>query len=330
MVIHFSIATFAHTALSTLMVLLWLLLLSSLLTVIERKGLAAIHRRKGPSYLGYFGLLQIAADGVKLIYKSVSLWSSSRASSSAASSTSSATWLSPFWLFVGSYAAGAVYLHDILLGPSTSCFLVLLLMVISTIGHLGIVVPGYASFTKYTVLGSIRACIMYVSYDVLLLVLLLMLQVESLGVLGSGSGTLSSVMLSQSHGLMSMNMLRMPLLAITLYFVTILEVGRVPCDMAESESELVSGYNIEYSGIQYAFMASAEYASMVLGCLLLSTLLIGASTWTSLISTMLLFFFGMIVVRATLPRMRFMDVLRLMWHDLSALGVVLFGIVLLI
>jgi NADH:ubiquinone oxidoreductase subunit H len=303
--------------LSSLLVLLWILLLSSLFTVVERKLLASLHRRKGPSYLGYFGLLQIAADGVKLLFKDWNGLSLTRASSSTGGLLNLSSILAPLWMFVFGYLCFSVLFFDILFLVDFP-YMFLFLFILGVFAHTGIILTGILTDSKWTVLGSIRACIVYISYDVVILLCWLLLLPEGFCSSIMSTGTLSSIVFSQSSVACS-NIVRYPLLYLLMLFTILVEVGRIPSDLSEAESELVSGYNVEYGGFMYAMMASSEYASMVLGSMLLVLLFFGASSLITFSVGVVLMFSLFIMIRGTLPRLRYTDILKLYWCDLLPL-----------
>jgi NADH:ubiquinone oxidoreductase subunit H len=311
-----------YYVLSSLVVLLWVLLLSSLFTVVERKVLASAHRRKGPSYLGYFGLLQIVADGVKLLFKDWNQLGLFRSSGSITFWSNIRSCLACLWLFVFSYLCVSVLALDIIFKLEIP-FLFLLIFAVGGLSHMGIVLTGVLTDSKWTILGAVRACIVYISYDVILLLCWLLLLPEGLCESLWTSGTISSLLDSQSSGV-SIYTMRCPLIFLLLFLTVLIEVGRVPSDLSEAESELVSGYNVEYGGFMYALMASSEYASLVFGALLLVLLFFGPISTGYLSFLLVLVFTMFILVRGTLPRFRYVDILKLYWCDLMPAFLILF------
>lgn len=326
---HYSLVMFTsvYSLLSSLMVLLWVLLLSSLFTVVERKVLASTHRRKGPSYLGYWGLLQIAADGVKLLFKDWNQLGLFRSSSSATSSLNLTTSLACLWLFVFSYLCFGILALDIIFRLEVPN-LFLLLFCFGGIAHMGIILTGVLTDSKWTMLGAVRACIVYICYDVLLLMCWLLLLPEGLSSSLMTSGTFSALLDSQSS-LFTMNLVRSPLLFMLMLLTILIEVGRVPSDLSEAESELVSGYNVEYGGFMYAMMASSEYASMVMGGMMLILMFLGVCQWWSLSIFLVAIFTLFIMIRGTVPRVRYTDILKLYWCDLMPMFIVILSLYIL-
>jgi NADH:ubiquinone oxidoreductase subunit H len=317
-----------YSLLSSLLVLLWVLVLASLFTVVERKVLAAAHRRKGPTYLGYWGMLQIVADGVKLLYKDWNLLGASSSSSSVSVWANMTTAFAPLWMFVFSYMCFGVLMMDILFMVEFP-YMFLFLFALSGLAHMGILLTGMLTDSKWTNLGAVRGCIVFISYDVLMLLCWLLLLPEGLCSTMMSTGTFSSILDSQSS-LLTLNVVRNPLLFLLMFFTILVELGRVPTDLSEAESELVSGYNVEYGGFLYAMMASSEYASMTLGACMLSLLFFGTANWLSFVTGVVLMFVMFICVRATVPRLRYTDVLKLYWCDLMPLWLLFLSVYILV
>jgi NADH-quinone oxidoreductase subunit H len=217
---------------------------------------------------------------------------------------------------------------DFLFGTDFICMF-LLIFVFGGLSHLGIILPGVLTDSKWTLLGSIRACILYISYDIVILICWLLLLPDGLSVNLFTSGTLSVIVDSQ-HSLITLNVFRYPFLFILFFLTILIEIGRIPSDLAEAESELVSGYNVEYGGFLYAMMASSEYAAMVLGGLLLILLFFGISSYYLLSLGLVLIFSLFILIRGTLPRVRYTDLLKLYWCDLMPLLLVVLSVYIII
>lgn len=279
-----------------------LLLAVAFLTLAERKVLAAMQRRKGPNVVGFFGLLQPIADGVKLLLKETVL-----PSSSAKFLFMFAPQLT-FFLSVVSWSVipfdeGAV-VADINMG-------LLYIFAISSLGVYGIVISGWASNSRYAFLGSLRSAAQMVSYEVSLGLILITL------LLCVGSLNLTKIVLFQSYVWFIF-----PLFPLFLMFFvsSLAETNRPPFDLPEAEAELVSGYNVEYSSAGFALFFIGEYANIILMSSLSVIFFLGG--WLSpfslptffIFSIKLLFvLFSFIWVRAAFPRYRYDQLMRLGW-----------------
>merc|ERR1712150_154326 len=263
-IININIKSFYYIP-QIIILMVFILAISSLLTVLERKGLASFQRRIGPSYHGWFGLLQIVADGIKLVFKDSSLLGFFRSSITSSSNAFTTMILPPLWSFV------------------------------------------------WTVLGSLRSLILYIVYDLVLLVSwFILLPHNKIGCNfyeSSNFGTINSFIDSQPIW----NLFLYPWLVLLFLIAILVESGRIPSDLTEAESELVSGYNIEFGGFLYALFASAEYSAMFFNSLLLSLLLLGGGSILSLFLKSSFVFLLFIAIRATLPRLRYTDLLIFSW-----------------
>jgi len=299
-----------------IILMVFILGISSLLTVLERKGLASCQRRIGPSYHGWFGLLQIVADGIKLIYKDSSLLGFFRSSSTTSSNSFNTMILPPLWSFVWSYLVFITWWSDYSLSINIP-FIFLVFFIIQGISHIGIVICGLYTQSRWTVLGSLRSLILYIVYDMILLLSWIILlphnKIGSNFYESSNFGTINSFIDSQSYSFLSWNLFQYPWLFLIYFIATLVESGRIPSDLTEAESELVSGYNIEFGGFLYALFASAEYSAMFFNSLLISLLLFGGGSIFSLFLKFSLIFLLFIFLRATLPRFRYSDLLLFSW-----------------
>ncbi|MDD3287981.1 MAG: NADH-quinone oxidoreductase subunit NuoH [Alphaproteobacteria bacterium] len=290
------------------------------LTYAERKVLALMQLRRGPNVTGPLGLLQPVADGIKLLGKETVI---------PAGADVVLFIGAPIVAFLLSLSAWAVIpfgakavLADINIG-------VLYLFAISSLGVYGVIIAGWASNSKYSFLGSLRLAAQMVSYEIS--IGLTMVTV----LLNAGSLNLSEIVEAQQDGWFAFSML-FPMFVV--FFISALaETSRNPFDLPEGESELVGGFNTEYSSMIFALFFLSEYANMILMSAMISILFLGGwlcpfaslsfipgPIWFALKISLCLFVF--IWTRATLPRYRYDQLMRIGWKfflPLSLLWVVL-------
>lgn len=287
-----------------------LILCMAYLTYMERKVIGAMQLRKGPNVVGPFGLLQPIADGVKLIFKETII---------PTQSNPVVFVVAPMITFMLALLGWAVI-------PVSETFVIaninvgiLYLFAISSLGVYGIIMAGWASNSKYAFLGAIRSAAQMVSYEVSIgLVIVTVLIV-------AGTLNLREIIAYQAaHGWFAFGPL-FPMFII--FFISALaETNRHPFDLPEAEGELVAGYNVEYSSMTFALFFLGEYMNMILMSGMTTVLFLGgwlppihaewALTlpglfWFALKVFLLLFVF--IWVRATLPRYRYDQLMRLGW-----------------
>ncbi len=315
---------FASLGLSLLMTVVYILLIVvplligvAYVTYAERKVLALAQMRQGPNLVGPFGLLQPFADGLKLLTKETIIpTGANRALFIAA----------PILLFFLSLVSWAVIpfdagwvLADINVG-------VLYLFAISSLGVYGIVIAGWASNSKYSFLGAIRSAAQMVSYEVsmgFVIVTVLLL---------AGTMNLSQIVESQAGGVMNWNLWPLFPMFIVFFISVLAETNRCPFDLPEGESELVGGFNTEYSSMSFALFFLGEYANMILMSGMTTVLFLGGwmspfgetivpgVIWFCLKIALCLFTF--IWVRATMPRYRYDQLMRLGWKVFLPLSLV--------
>lgn len=299
------------------LIILPLIIAMAYLTLMERKVIAAMQMRKGPNVVGPFGLLQPFADGVKLMSKELILPTESNKALFVLAPVITFTLAMVGWAVIP-FDAGLV-LADINVG-------VLYLLAISSLGVYGIIIAGWASNSKYPFLGAIRSAAQMVSYEVSIgLVIITVL-------LCAGSLNLSKIVESQSDMWYIVPLFPM----FVIFFISILaETNRHPFDLPEAEAELVAGYNVEYSSMIFAMFFLGEYMNMILMSASATILFLGGwlplfgldfipgIIWFALKISFCLFVF--IWARATLPRYRYDQLMRLGWKvflPLSLIGVV--------
>ena len=294
-----------------------LLLCVAYLTLWERKAIGWTQIRPGPNRVGPFGLLTPIADAVKLIFKEIIRPTAAH---------KGLFFLGPVMTIMPALAAWAV----VPFGPDVALANVnaglLFLMAITSLEVYGVIIAGWASNSKYAFLGALRASAQMVSYEIAMgfaLVVVLMV---------AGSMNMTDIVLSQGRGLMasaglgllSWNWLPLFPIFIVYFIAGLAETNRHPFDVVEGESEIVAGHMIEYSGMSFAMFFLAEYANMILVSTLCVILFLGGwlspfgflefiPGWiwlaikVSVVVTMFLW------VRATFPRYRYDQIMRLGW-----------------
>lgn len=285
------------------------------LTLAERKVIGYMQVRIGPNRVGPMGLLQPIADGVKLLLKEIIIPSGS---------SKGLFILGPILAIAPALAAWAVvpFSEGLVLANVNAGLLFLL--AITSMEVYGVIVAGWASNSKYPFLGAMRAAAQMVSYEVsmgfaLICVLLISASLNLTDIVHSqGQGRFHDMGLS----FLSWNWL--PLLPMfVVYLISgIAETNRAPFDVVEGEAEVVAGHMVEYSGMTFALFFLAEYANMILVSILTSLLFLGGWLspigflpdgfhWLALKTAMILFVF--LWVRATFPRFRYDQIMRLGW-----------------
>jgi NADH-quinone oxidoreductase subunit H len=290
-----------------------LLLAVAYLTYAERKVLAAAQLRKGPNVVGAFGLLQPLADGAKLLFKETVIPSGANRVVFVAA---------PILTFVLSLIAWAVIPFDAGVVISNINVGVLYLFAISSMGVYGIIMAGWSSNSKYAFLGGLRSAAQMVSYEVSIGFVIVSV------LLCVGSLNLSDIVQAQSGswGVVSWYWLRLFPMFIVFFISALAETNRSPFDLPEGESELVAGFFVEYSAMTFALFYLGEYANMILMSAMTSILFLGGwlspvpfapftwipgPLWFALKIAFVLFCF--LWVRATFPRFRYDQLMRLGW-----------------
>ncbi len=276
------------------------------LTYAERKVLGAMQLRRGPNVVGPFGLLQPFADGAKLFFKETII---------PRDANKFVFLLAPCLTFVLALVAWAVIPFSETLVLSNINVGILYLFAISSLGVYGIIMAGWASNSKYAFLGSLRSAAQMVSYEVSIGLVLVSL------LLCVGSLNLSDVVHAQEKSVWFI-LPHFPLFII-FYVSGLAECNRSPFDLAEGESEIVAGYQVEYSAMAFALFYLGEYANMILMSGMITTLFLGgwlAPFGLTVIPGLIWFLlkvcvmlFGFLWVRATFPRYRYDQLMRLGW-----------------
>jgi NADH-quinone oxidoreductase subunit H len=285
-----------------------LMLLIAYTTYAERKVLAAMQLRMGPNVVGWWGLLQPIADGLKLLTKETVIPSGANRVLFVAAPMLTFILAMIAWSVIP-FDAGMV-LADINVG-------ILYLFAISSLGVYGIVVAGWASNSKYAFLGALRSAAQMVSYEVSIGFVIVTV------ILCAGSMNLSKIVEAQKTVWFFVPLFPM----FVLFFISgLAETNRTPFDLVEGESELVAGYFVEYSSMTFALFYLGEYANMILVSAMTAVLFLGGwlppvdlapfnwipgPIWLFLKICLGLFFF--LWARATFPRYRYDQLMRLGW-----------------
>ncbi|MEX0583180.1 MAG: NADH-quinone oxidoreductase subunit NuoH [Sneathiella sp.] len=296
-----------------LLIVVPLLVAVAYLTLYERKVMAVMQLRRGPNVVGPFGLLQPLADGAKLFFKETVV---------PTGANKVLFLLAPMLTFILSLIAWAVIPFDEGMVLADINVGVLYLFAISSLGVYGIIVAGWASNSRYPFLGALRSAAQMVSYEVSIGFVIVTV------LLCAGTMNLTGIVLSQKGSLGLLNWWFIPLFPMfIIFFVSILaETNRHPFDLPEAEAELVAGYQTEYSSMAFALFFLGEYANMILMSGICTVLFLGGwlppadwaiftwipgVVWFGIKIAILLFVF--IWVRATLPRYRYDQLMRLGW-----------------
>ena len=276
---------------------------------LDRRVWGLVQKRKGPNVVGPFGLLQTLADALKYIFKEVII---------PASANKVVFVLAPIVTMTLALIAWAVIpmseeyvLSDINVG-------ILYLFAVSSLGVYGIIMGGWASNSKYPFLGSLRSAAQMISYEVSMGLIIIGV------VISTGSMNFGDIVAAQNGSLGFFNWYFIPHFPMVfLFFISALaETNRPPFDLPEAESELVAGYQVEYSSTPFLLFMAGEYIAIFLMCALITLLFFGG--WTSplpfisdgpfwMIGKMAIFFFLIAMVKALVPRYRYDQLMRLGW-----------------
>ncbi|WP_119418128.1 NADH-quinone oxidoreductase subunit NuoH [Desertibaculum subflavum] len=284
-----------------------LLVIVAFLTLFERKVMAAMQLRLGPNVVGPFGILQPFADALKMIFKETIIPTGANKVIFLAA---------PMLTFILAMIAWAVIPVGAGLVIANINVGVLYLFAISSLGVYGIVMAGWSSNSRYPFLAALRSASQMVSYEVSMGFIIISV------LLCVGSLNLSKIVEAQRTVWFALPLFPM---FIIFFISTLAETNRHPFDLPEAESELVAGYQVEYSSMSFGLFMLGEYANMILMCGMTTVLFLGGwlapyplptpvwmgPFWFALKVTLLLFVF--IWVRATLPRYRYDQLMRLGW-----------------
>ena len=286
------------------------------LTYFERRVIGFMQGRLGPNRVGYFGLLQPIADALKLMFKEII---------NPTKSNNFLFLLAPILTIAPAFAAWAVipFNAELVLSDINAGLLYVLAM--TSIAVYGVIIAGWASNSKYAFLGSLRSAAQIVSYEIAMGFTLV-------GVLMcANSLNLGEIVMGQSGGISQWYIWPLFPLFIIYFISAVAETNRAPFDVAEGESEIVAGFHVEYSGMAFAVFFLAEYANMILVSMLAALMFLGgwlspfeflpdSIVWLLLKVAFLLFFF--LWFRATFPRYRYDQIMRLGWKILIPITLV--------
>ena len=313
--------TVAKTVISIAIVLAPLLGVVTYYQLVERWVIGWIQVRKGPNRVGPKGILQPIADAIKLLLKEQII---------PQGASKALFLLAPIISCAPALAAWAVIPFMPGWAVSNADAAMLLLLAMTSMGIYGVIIAGWASNSKYAFLGAMRAAAQMVSYEIAM-------GFAIVGALMAGqSMNLSAIVARQASDYGFIGWFWLPLLPLFVvhYIAGLAETNRAPFDVAEGESEIVAGFHVEYSGMTFAIFFMAEYANMILVSTVSSLLFWGgwlspfdfafirdssALAWLAapgiwwLIAKILFFMFAFLWIRATFPRFRYDQIMRLGW-----------------
>jgi len=301
--------TFVLIAVQCLGIIAFVMISLLFLVYGDRKIWAAVQMRRGPNVVGAFGLLQSVADALKYVVKEIVV---------PAGADRFVFFLAPMLSFVLAMIAWAVIPFNEGWVLSNINVAILYVFAISSLEVYGVIMGGWASNSKYPFLGSLRSAAQMISYEVSLGLIIIGV------IISTGSMNFSDIVHAQkgSYGLFNWYWLpHLPM--VVLFFVSSLaETNRPPFDLPEAESELVAGYQVEYSSTPFLLFMAGEYIAIFLMCALISLLFFGG--WLSpipglpdgvlwMVGKMAFFFFMFAMVKAIVPRYRYDQLMRIGW-----------------
>jgi len=284
----------------------------------DRKVWAAVQMRRGPNVVGAWGLLQTVADALKYVVKEIVV---------PAGSDRTVFMLAPLTSFVLALIAWAVIPFDDTWVLSDINVAILYVFAVSSLEVYGVIMGGWASNSKYPFLGSLRSAAQMISYEVSIGLIIIGV------IISTGSMNFGDIVRAQDGSYGFFNWYWLPHLPMVfLFFISALaETNRPPFDLPEAESELVAGYQVEYSSTPFLLFMAGEYIAIFLMCALTSLLFFGG--WLSpipgipdsplwMVGKMAFFFFLFAMVKAITPRYRYDQLMRLGWKVFLPLSLV--------
>lgn len=301
---------FIQNILLSLATIVPLLLTIAFYTIGERKAMGSIQRRKGPNVVGFWGLLQPIADGLKLIIKEIVIPRKANTPIYIAAPLLTFGLSLMNWVVIP-YNFGNCY-ADINMG-------VLYLLSLSGIAVYGVILSGWASNSKYSLLGGLRATAQMISYEIVISLCILPV------IFITGSLNLTDIMFFQTQTIY--NVVPFFPVCLMLFIAILAETNRAPFDLPEAEAEIVAGYNLEYSGILFAMFFLGEYGNMIIMSSLITLLFFGGPFLIGSLSGEFIFAiktvfiaYLFVLVRALLPRYRFDQLMQLGWKTMLPLS----------
>jgi NADH-quinone oxidoreductase subunit H len=299
----------ALIALQSLLVIGFVMIALLFLVYGDRKIWAAVQMRRGPNVVGAFGLLQSVADALKYVVKEIVV---------PAGADRFVFFLAPMLSFVLAMIAWAVIPFNDTWVLADINVAILYVFAISSLEVYGVIMGGWASNSKYPFLGSLRSAAQMISYEVSLGLIIIGI------IISAGSLNFGDIVRAQDTGFGLLGWFWLPHLPmVALFFIsTLAETNRPPFDLPEAESELVAGYQVEYSSTPFLLFMAGEYIAIFLMCALISLLFFGG--WLSpipglpdgplwMVGKMAFFFFMFAMVKAIVPRYRYDQLMRIGW-----------------
>lgn len=300
-----------YTGLKAVVLLVPLILSVAMLTYVERKVIGFMQNRVGPNRVGPRGLFQPFADVIKLLFKEVIL---------PTNANKILFVIAPFITLVTAFGAWAVVPLNSKYSIANVDASLLYVLALTSLGVYGIILAGWATNSKYAFLGAMRSAAQMIAYEIAMGFALIGV------VMAADSLNFGKIVAAQAGGIHHWYWLWLFPLFIVYFISGIAETNRAPFDVAEGESEIVAGFHVEYSGIAFALFFLAEYANMILIAALTSLLFlggwlspfegipyIGAPSTLWLLAKMGVILFLFLWFRATFPRYRYDQIMRLGW-----------------
>ncbi|MEM0936656.1 MAG: NADH-quinone oxidoreductase subunit NuoH [Pseudomonadota bacterium] len=301
--------TLVLVALQCLLVLGFVMVSLLFLVYGDRKIWAAVQMRRGPNVVGAFGLLQTVADALKYVVKEIVV---------PAGADRTVFLLAPMASFVLALIAWAVIPFNETWVLADLNVAILYVFAVSSLEVYGVIMGGWASNSKYAFLGSLRSAAQMISYEVSIGLIIIGV------IISTGSMNFGAIVAAQDGNLGLLNWYWLPHLPMVfLFFISALaETNRPPFDLPEAESELVAGYQVEYSSTPFLLFMAGEYIAIFLMCALITLMFFGG--WLSpipglpdgalwMVGKMAFFFFLFAMVKAIVPRYRYDQLMRLGW-----------------